>query len=325
MKRHMVLAPLFVALGAATANAAVTLGPALPVATPTTNLCGAGVACTYINTLGGAAFPIQATSGVITSWRVQSGSAGGAVKLRVLRQTVPGQYRAIATSGQETTVVGLGTYASRVPIQAGDVIGVDNDNSALIFTQTAAASYFFNPAIADGAAETPKTSAAAAVLLLLANATIEADVDQDGFGDETQDGCPSDRTKQAAPCATEFELGPVALTPARIRLPIRSSQVVRARFAVTRPSNVTLTVEVRRSGRSFGGVCVPAEFVSTGARCTVVFTVRQLTRAVPAGVSTIAFRPRGLPRGVYRVRVKASDTISTRTGESASLLRIVTR
>ena len=36
------------------------------------------------------------------------------------------------------------------------------------------------------------------------SATLEPDADADGYGDETQDACPKDEEKQAAPCATDL-------------------------------------------------------------------------------------------------------------------------
>ena len=111
-------------------------------------------------------------------------------------------------------MTGVATFATRLPIRAGDVIGIDNNSSALIFTGTLATTYFFSPALADGITGTPQTSSAAAIVQLLANATVEADSDRDGFGDDTQDSCDDDSTRQAAPCAPEFAISPVTLSVA---------------------------------------------------------------------------------------------------------------
>jgi hypothetical protein len=307
------------------ANGATTLGPTLPGGAATNNLPCGGPTCTYMNTLGGVGAPRQATPGVITSWHIQSGSAGGPVRLRVLRPTTPGEYRAITSSATQTTTASLDSFATRLPIQAGDVIGVENGSSALIFTPALATTYFFSSAFADGVTGTPQTSSTGAGLQLLANATVEPDVDGDGFGDETQDACPADGTRQAAPCAPAFAVGPVTLSPARIRLPVAARRSVTATFVVSRPASVRLTVEVRRPGRRVGATCVPADLAPLGVRCTQVIIVRDITRALPAGSGSIAFRAKGLPRGVHRVRVTATDATGPKTAQRATLLRVVRR
>ena len=157
------------------ANGATTLGPALPVATPTTNLCVAGVACTYFNTLGGAGSPRQATPGVITRGAFSRAAQADPVRASRVTADHAGRVPRDRVERDRTTRERLATFATRLPIQSGDVIGVENSCSALIFTATLATTYFFSSALADGATGTPETSSLGAAVQLLANATVESD------------------------------------------------------------------------------------------------------------------------------------------------------
>ena len=68
---------------------------------------------------------ISPVSGAIVRWRVQ-GLNGGPYYLRVLRPTGTGAYTAAGTSGAATpTGSGLQTFSANMPIEAGDLIGVD--------------------------------------------------------------------------------------------------------------------------------------------------------------------------------------------------------
>ena len=310
--------------GATAAQGATVLGPALPQGTANTNLCGGGIACTFVNTALGAAGPRQATDGVITSWRIQSGSAGAQVRLRVLRPEGVGSLRSVAAGGLVTTGAGpLTEFPARLPIAAGDTIGVDNNSSALIFAQLGGGgAMIFNPGLSDGVAGIPGFTAPSLIAVLLANATVEADVDRDGFGDESQDLCPGDRTRQAAPCAPDFGVGTVTLSPGKVRLPISASKTVAAKFTLSRPATVTLTVEVRRPGRLVGDTCVAAELAPTAPRCTQKIIVRKVTRSFEAGPRSMTFKARGLPRGAHRVRIDAADANGPTTASAVKLLSI---
>lgn len=309
--------------GATIAQGATVLGPALPQGTADANLCSGGVACTFVNTALGAAGPRQATDGVITSWRIQSGSVGAPVRLRVLRPEGVGTFRSVAAGGLDTTGVGpLTEFPARLPIAAGDTIGVDNNTSALIFAQVGGGTMIFNPGLSDGATAIPAFTAPSLLTILLANATVEADADRDGFGDETQDQCPADRSRQATPCAPEFGVGVLTLSPGKVRLPIGATKTVAAKFTLSRPATVTLTVEVRKPGRLVGDGCIAAELAPAAPRCTQTIIVRKVTRSFEAGARSIAFRPRGLPRGAHRVRIDAADAIGPTTASAVKLLSI---
>jgi hypothetical protein len=92
---------------------------------------------------------------------------------------------------------GTATFSARVPVKAGDIIGLDDQTGAQLFasgTGVTTAAYYFQPFL--GAFAHAPTKRANRELLV--NADVEADVDGDGYGDETQDLCPSDATRHTA-------------------------------------------------------------------------------------------------------------------------------
>jgi len=134
----------------------VTLGSTS--GTASANECLAGINCTYVpfSSVDAAALVVP-FDGTVTSFSVASGSAGGAVELRVLKPAGSGEYTGAGTSPAETINVGTTTFTVSMPVQAGDVLGVDNSNSALIFASTASAitAYYESPSLADGATAVP--------------------------------------------------------------------------------------------------------------------------------------------------------------------------
>jgi hypothetical protein len=152
-----------------------------------------------------------AADGVITRWRVRGGSAGGTFALRVIRQTGASDFVAVGTSAPGDVVAGTeNSFATRLPIRSGESIGLDipgaaNTPAVSTVTGQPAGTGFaaYVPRLVDNAAAVPPLGVVAGELALV-NADVEADADKDGFGDETQDLCPTDATKQgdcAAPSA----------------------------------------------------------------------------------------------------------------------------
>jgi Ca2+-binding RTX toxin-like protein len=134
-------------------------------------------------------------AGVVVRWRVRGGS--GELGFRVLDE---GANDDVATgAGTDTETLpgappgdpAVRTFDARLPIGAGDRIGVDHaDNASVGARSTTAGATVdqWNPRLPDGTtrtAEGPDTNAE-----LLLNADIEPDQDRDGLGDETQDPYP---------------------------------------------------------------------------------------------------------------------------------------
>jgi hypothetical protein len=158
-------------LPAAQPAGTVVLGPATLATTSTTTLqnhpsCGSQ-GCTFIQWSGSSADTAYAaqTNGTIVAWRISSGSAGNKVKLRVLRPAGGGKYSAVASSNTETTSGNASApdqFSASIPVKAGDIIGVDNANSALIFKTGVLGAFpeLWTPPLSDGgsaSAPTPPT------------------------------------------------------------------------------------------------------------------------------------------------------------------------
>lgn len=107
--------------------ATVTVGSVLPPGSAATEFG-------QVQTLFNTALPEKGAnltspvSGAIVRWRLQ-GAEGGPFYLRVLRPNGSGGYTAVGTSNPATpSGSGLQTFAANLPIQAGDLIGVDPSN-----------------------------------------------------------------------------------------------------------------------------------------------------------------------------------------------------
>jgi len=94
-----------------------------------------------------------------------------------------------SSQSENLRLSGIYTFNTRLPVSAGDFIGID--------CCAAAGNYFRNitgasrdtwapPPLADGETRAPNATLAIEAMV---NADIEPDTDTDGFGDETQDGC----------------------------------------------------------------------------------------------------------------------------------------
>ena len=175
------------------------------------------------------------------------------------------------------------------------------------------------------------------------SASLEPDLDHDGYGDETQDSCPTDATTHGS-CATAGAAPSPAPGPAAAPLMLtqerlvpttfqaapsgRSVRSVRGRYGttVTYTLNVAamtrFTVTQLRTGRRAGGRCASLTRRNRNARrCTHRVTLPgHFTLAGRAGANTLAFTGRiggeRLKPGSYRLA--ATPTANGLTGRSLS-------
>ena len=217
--------------GTGQAQAATTIGSSL-TATPNTTLSCPG-SCTFSQrTLPGR----QVTSpidGVVVRWRIRTATpmtVAQPIALRVIRGTGPAS-TGVGTSqpGAVPATSGIHTFETRLPIQSGDFIGINCCNSGLTAFSGAAGASMDNwsPPLGDG--ETRSPDGPNPNFQLLVNADIEPDADRDGYGDETQDGCPTDPTAQgvcpdrAAP-ETTINSGPIKTDSRKVAFGFLSSE-----------------------------------------------------------------------------------------------------
>jgi hypothetical protein len=171
---------------------------ATPIGTtfaPTRN-CG-GV--TLLQSLSpGAQYAVPAP-GVITSWSVQAAGFNAGIKFKVGRPVSTNVFTIIGESDLKTPTAGvLNTYTDiRVPVQTGDVIGAYYVGpSDCGRTVAIGAGYRFHTRPGDVPVGSSPSWGFASDLQLDIAAVVEPDADGDGFGDETQDQCPTDASKQ---------------------------------------------------------------------------------------------------------------------------------
>jgi hypothetical protein len=189
------------AVSAAPAGAAVTIGQTgVPTGT-----CGDGDPTVQATSAGTPSYSVPAGGGVITSWS-QLGSTidPGQAKLIMWRPTsIATDFTVVAKSEAQTFVSGmLLSFPTRIPVQAGDLLGIRAGTTPTdcFFVGAPGDSIRFrndpgtDPEPADGSTQTLPS--------MLPNirtnisAVVELDADGDGFGDETQDRCPTDASTQ---------------------------------------------------------------------------------------------------------------------------------
>jgi hypothetical protein len=227
--RAVALVASLAALGpVAAARAVTTVGSDLSK-TPTASVCATSCTAFGVTTASGAPVAAAPFDGVIVRWRVRSASPAASVTLRTLR-AVSGttSYAPVGTGDTQSIPAGTSTYATRVPVSAGDIIGVDAAGGAKLFVpSTTFATQVFNPPLISTRPPSMRANDE-----LLVNADIERDADGDGYGDETQDLCPTDATRHEA-CLSNLTVS------------IRPDP---APLTVGRP--LTLTIKVNNAGPS---------------------------------------------------------------------------
>ncbi len=158
-------------------------------------------------------FPVTAPiSGVITEWAVNSdlaveseGKLAGEFprilqqRLLVLRAEGPEAFKVVGeAAGGSLNLKGTNTYTARVPVQAGDYLGIAG-SPFTAYCETKDPADTFGAAIGGVPVGSTFKVENASGLQVPITARVEPDVDGDGYGDETQDQCPQSAAYQS-PC-----------------------------------------------------------------------------------------------------------------------------
>jgi Ca2+-binding RTX toxin-like protein len=199
-------AAVFLLALASPAPAAITIGSDL-TASDGTDACG--VPCTGVVTAIPGRTTASPITGVVVRWRI--GDGVGQLTFRVARpaaDTYPGddthtgggRSAPVTVTTPPSDKVGeppvISTFPTRVPINAGDHIGVDLTATSRVGVRDRAgaeAAVFVPPL---GAGERREAQVVLDDFETVVNADVEPDADRDGFGDETQDQCSTDPTTQ---------------------------------------------------------------------------------------------------------------------------------
>ena len=197
-------AGLTVALGGSTEVGQTTSTPTFGVNTPVAPF----------STVPGT--PSYATPrGVLTSWRFHSSgdASAGSVRLKIFRYTGNGTdlvFKVLAESSLKPLAPDTAyDFKERIPVDQGDLIGLTAVNDAEVGitvpgTPENKLAQFGGGDIPPG--QTGTATIAWPDLRPSVAATVESDIDGDGFGDDTQDGCPQQADTHAA-CSTSFTVG----------------------------------------------------------------------------------------------------------------------
>lgn len=303
---------------AGAANQVVTLGSTS--GTPSQNICLASINCTYVPFTGVSNPGLQVPfDGTVTGFSVNSGSGAGTVELRVLRPAAAGQYTAAGTSPAETLKLEVNTFTVSLPVKAGDVLGLDNESSALLFdtsSPTPIAAYY-EPALIDGKTEAPNKNKGGFRLLL--SATVQA----------------SSTTTSTTPTATAPHTTPINLPPgARPTLTAvtQSNRVWHEgnklakfaskngsplgtifSFALDQPARARLTFTQQVGGRKVNGRCVARTGKNSGKpSCKRTVSAGALSFNGHSGTNKVAFqgrisRSKKLKPGSYTLLITAAN------------------
>jgi hypothetical protein len=192
---------------APSAGAATDLGETFDPPSP----CGTNT--TYIVTDSiGDAYTVP-SNGVITGWSFQTGAvAPEVIRLKVGRAIsgtdLSTAQTELSVSGesiaQVPAVSSLNSYPTRVPVQQGDFIGIYLGGTGSVPCGDAgnSAGYRDHYSDSDVLAGDSATFTSEMDGQIEVAAVLEPDADQDGFGDETQDACPSNAAVTGACPAT---------------------------------------------------------------------------------------------------------------------------
>jgi hypothetical protein len=142
-------------------------------------------------------------NGVITSWSYQApASAPPPLRLKFYRRVgTSNDYLVVDRSHFEAITGGtLNSFPTRLSVHAGDLIGAAY--SGLTPAEDAAPGFqIAQLVLSDPGPGTTATFGAPFSARLDISAGLEPDADNDGYGDETQDQCPTDPSSQLPPCA----------------------------------------------------------------------------------------------------------------------------
>jgi len=303
-------------------NAATVFGSRLiqePNTNPCTTLCSLVDFTHPVDPNGDPDSSGAPVSGVITKFRIRAVGEGGphnvTFRLGSLSNIAADRSSALATSagtGPTATVPAdngvdfpITEVAGRLPVQPGQHLAIDEQDVKAIYASSGDKdTYQFNSPLVDG--QGPRGSDAVTEELLV-QAVIEPDADHDGFGDETQDACPTQATTQGA-CDTA--------APAVSGLRVSGGKIL---YSLSEGATVAFKLEKATTGRKVRGRCVRKTRRNRRRRhCTIMKTLNA-SFAAPGnvGANQLAlprFRGRKLGPGRYRLTMTVKDA----TGNAAS-------
>jgi hypothetical protein len=264
--------------------------------------------------------------GVITKFRIRGQGVGGPqpVTFRLVR------FVSIAAGGDSALATAVGTgpttnvppapmtgdtpiteVGGRLPVTKGDHLAIDQTNvDALHESNSDKFTYQYAPPLVDGQGARDSSEVHNE---LLVQAVIEPDADHDGFGDETQDACPTQATTQGA-CDKA--------APAVSGLKVGGGKVS---YNLSEAATVAFKLEKAVKGRKVKGKCVrQTRRNRKRPRCTLFVTLNgNFPGPGAAGANQVTLpkvRGRKLGAGRYRLTMTVTDA----AGNTASTTKSFT-
>ena len=154
-------------------------------------------------------YTVPFPGGVITGWShmgtAEDGSAGSG-RLQLWRQVgMTTDFFLVGRSNLEPFTAGIvNPFSTRVPVSGGELLGLRGEDAGSTYGGMAGDNELELELLGGDPAPGETRSAVGAadpVTLVNVSAVLEPDADRDGFGDETQDQCPTSATTQG-PCPT---------------------------------------------------------------------------------------------------------------------------
>lgn len=308
MTRIPALMPtLLIALSLAPAAHAATVGGSM--AGPADGSASCGANCVFL-AVQPAPRAVPA-DGVITSWKVDVAAAAAGFRLGIVVDQGAGVYRLDRLgSGVSPTSTGVHTVADRIPVKAGEYAAIATGAGAGDIGRTVGSGGYLSGSTPVGGTFTSGLDSGT----LRYEATVEPDADGDGFGDTTQDACPTDKTRQTACAVPPPDPAP---TPARAgggttpaAAPTLANVVLSGRKVLfTASAGGTVTIRITRllDGRRSGKRCVAPAKARRGAKCVRRGAALSVTRTTGGGAGSATIDQGLLRRGRYEVLVTLRD------------------
>ena len=237
--------------------------------------------------------------GVITKYRVRAKPYVAAdpvlatPRVADITRQNPDMATARATaSGQQVTLTANGEieeHATRLPVSRGQHLALDGRNAQLTYNASGDKFSFVFDAPMRGSEQRTSYQTRGE---LLVQASVEPDRDRDGFGDETQDKCPSQAATSGECDRTAPRVGSMKLAKRKLS------------FRLSEAGRVQLTVQKRRK---------------VGKRMRYV-QVKRTTLAAKQGANSLSFRKK-LGKGRYRVTAMATDSNANKSRTYAKKFR----
>lgn len=240
--------------------------------------------------------------GVVVSWRVLS-SNSGSFRVRVLSPEGGSGLKVLSSSAVESVSVApspligkVTSFATRLPIPAGSYVGLASPTQSLppvaLHVSGASATEFQDAG--DGSViNAPGTARSWEVAY---DADIEPDADHDGYGDVTQDSCPSSAAVHDGPCPPQAgpsaaDGKPHAKTPKILSV----KRDEKGHYAVKVKALQAGTITAKMTGK----LKPKGKVVKLGRAAT--------KRAAKAGTYTLTLRP---SRAARELKVKAKLVVT---------------